>query len=248
MHADDARVVVVTDHVGSAVRASPATYTIAFADGASVKAKALYYDPVQDFAFLQFSPGGGSGGGGDSSSSNSSSSSSRSFKALTLGTGRNLRIDPKTEPDKQQGDPQNRNDNPRKTNPVGPQGNDLIIRREPAKHQEYSSEETPGNGKGHRKRQHKGNKGKNRLQGNIVIDQEVEHLLEDIPENQHQTEQGHTHGGSHAQGGQEIAVENLQWIRYIAYQDGLKKSFTLTPEATDCKNSAIAVEGPRCSR
>lgn len=89
VHSDDDRVIVATDHVGSAVRASPATYTVSFADGASVKAKALYYDPVQDFAFLQFSPELTKG---DSSNSANNSPSKRTFKALKLGTGRNLTV------------------------------------------------------------------------------------------------------------------------------------------------------------
>ena len=95
VHADGDRVIVATDHVGSAVRASPATYTISFADGASVKAKALYYDPVQDFAFLQFSPaeaGGNGGSGGGDASSSSTTTTNRAFKALRLGTGRNLTV------------------------------------------------------------------------------------------------------------------------------------------------------------
>jgi hypothetical protein len=43
-----------------------------------------------------------------------------------------------------------------------------------------------------------------------VVDQKIEHLLEDIAKNKDKTEQGDTHGGRHAQRAQQVSVKDLQ--------------------------------------
>ena len=43
-----------------------------------------------------------------------------------------------------------------------------------------------------------------------MVDQEIEHLLEDIPQHQHDAQQGHTHEGRHAEGAEKVTVEDFQ--------------------------------------
>jgi hypothetical protein len=46
-----------------------------------------------------------------------------------------------------------------------------------------------------------------------VIDQEIEHLLEDIPEHKDQTEKSNPHPSGNAEGCQKIAVEDFHGDR-----------------------------------
>ena len=110
-----------------------------------------------------------------------------------LGTRRDIGIDPETDSDKKKRHGQNRDENPRKTHPVGTQGDDFIIRRESSKNQQNSREKTPRDREGHRKRKDKGDESQHTLKWHAVIDQQIKHLLENIPKNQHQTQQRNAH-------------------------------------------------------
>ena len=162
-----------------------------------------------------------------------------------LGPWRDVGINPETDPDQEEGNGQDGHDDSREAHPVGTERDDFVVSREAAEDQQHGREESPRDREGHREREHEGNEREDRLQRHIVIDEQVEHLLEDVAQNQNEAQQSHSHGGGHTEGSQQITVENFQEIGkkmipcHLSHQD--KRKSNRVPFTTpDCNISTLA--------
>ena len=93
---------------------------------------------------------------------------------------------------------------------IGLQSNQLVVGGQSSKNEEQRGEKAPRNGEGQRKRKHQRHEGKNGGDRNIrVIDQNVEQLLEEIAEHQHETEDDDPKESRRDHADADIPVNNL---------------------------------------
>ena len=155
-----------------------------------------------------------------------------------LRPGSHFDVDPETDPHQKQSHGEHGNENPWKADPVGPQGDHLVVGGKTPKDQQHRRQEAPRDREGHREGKHEGHKGKDRLERHIVVDEQVEHLLEDVPQHQHQTQQGDTHERGHPEGGEQVAVEDFQEERRGSSPPRKRGPIRVSIRHPDCKTEA----------
>src|SRR4030095_15905121 len=110
-----------------------------------------------------------------------------------------------------------RNAAPRHAHAVGAEGDQLVIRGEPAKDEENRGQQTPGNRENEGERQHVGDEGKKKLNRHIVIDEEGEEFAKDVADHEDEAQDRDREEHVNDQLAADEAVDqfhgNLSWRR-----------------------------------